>query len=60
MVLHAFLFFGRDEMMCPLENKRKVMEKKNGSRVKGEQSQNESKPDAERKQNGSRMEAERN
>jgi hypothetical protein len=47
-------------MMCPLENKRKVMEKKNGSRVKGEQSQNESKPDAERKQNGSRVEAERN
>ena len=43
-------------MMCPLENKRKVIEKKNGSRVKGEQSQNESKPDAERKQNGSRTE----
>ena len=55
MVLHAFLFFRRDEMMCPLENRRKVMEKKNGSRGKGEQSQNESKPDAERKQNGIRM-----
>ena len=39
-----------DAMMRPLENKRKAMVKKNGSKVKEEQGQNEGKPKAERNQ----------
>ena len=36
-----------DAMMRPLENKRKVMEKKNGTKVEEEQMQNDSKPNIE-------------